>query len=85
MTKTAHDFLTEDVAYIHTHIPADFDDGDPENGPGTDGYDEFDLYEGDSHDIIMQRGKIVDMVLINWDEYRFFEQMGMTQRLFPSL
>jgi hypothetical protein len=72
MKATAHNFLTDQGAYVHTHIDADFDDGDPENGPGASGYDEYDLYEGDSHDLIFQHGMLVDMVLINWDEVRFF-------------
>jgi len=71
--KTAHDFLTDQGCYVHTHFDADFDDGDPENGPGTSGHDEYDLYEGDSHDIILQRGRLVDQVLIDWAQVRFFE------------
>jgi hypothetical protein len=74
---TLHELLTDQGAYIHSHIEADFDDGDPENGPGSYGHDAYDLYEGDSHDIIVQRGLIVDMQLINWDEYRFFDREGM--------
>jgi transposase len=35
-----------------------------------------DLYEGDSHDVILQRGLLVDLVQINWDEVRFFESFS---------
>jgi len=73
MKTQAHKFLTDQGAYVHTHIDADFDDGDPENGPGTGGYDAYDLYEGDSHDLIFQHGKLVDMILIDWAEFRFFD------------
>lgn len=68
-----HDLLTDQGAYIHTHIEADFDDGDPENGPGIYGHDAFDLYEGDSHDIIVQNGLIVDQQLIDWEWFDFME------------
>lgn len=35
------------LGYVHTHNEADFDDGDPENGPGTyGGHCAFDQYEG---------------------------------------
>lgn len=71
----AHTFLTDQGAYVHDHVEADFDDGDPENGPGSYGHEAFDCYEGDSHDIIIQRGLIVDTVLIDWNEVRFFEAM----------
>jgi hypothetical protein len=71
--SSAHDFLTDQGAYVHTHVDADFDDGDPENGPGTGGHDQYDLYEGDSHDLILQRGLLVDSMLIDWNEVRFFE------------
>jgi hypothetical protein len=70
---TAHEFLTNEGNYTHTHVDADFDDGDPENGPNGGGCDEYDLYQGDSHDIILQYGILVDQILINWDEYRYFE------------
>ena len=72
---TAHEFLTNEGAYTHEHVDADFDDGDAENGPGTWGHDEYDVYHGDSHEIVLQHGKLVDMVLINWDAVRFFEGM----------
>lgn len=71
---TAHEFLTDQGCYIHTHVDADFDDGDPENGPGSFGHDEYDLYEGDSHDIVLRRGLLVDMILIDWNDYRFWER-----------
>jgi hypothetical protein len=67
----AHEFLTDQGAYVHTHVEADFDDGDAENGPGVGGHDAYDLYEGDSHDIIFQRGRIMDLIPIDWDEVRF--------------
>lgn len=72
--SNAHTFLTDQGAYTHQHVDADHDDGDVENGPGTWGHDAFDVYGGDSHDIIVQRGLIVDLCPINWDEVRFFEE-----------
>lgn len=77
MSTAAHEFLTDQGAYVHTHIEAVFDDGDPENGPGTGGCDAYDVYGGDSHDIVIQCGKIVGVHPIDWDEYRFFERMNM--------
>lgn len=74
-SPTLHDLLTDQGAYIHTRIEADFDDGDVENGPGSWGHDAYDLYEGDSHDIIVQNGLIVDMAVIDWDLFRFMEGM----------
>jgi hypothetical protein len=57
MMKTqAHNFLPDEGACVHTHVDADFDDGDPENGPGSGGYDEYDLYEG-SHFSAWQVGR----------------------------
>jgi hypothetical protein len=78
--SSAHDFLTDQGAYVHTHVDADFDDGDPENGPGTGGHDQYDLYEGDSHDLILQRGLLVDSMLIDWNEVRFFEGFSDGER-----
>lgn len=73
---TAHDFLIDQGCYVHTHIEAEFDDGDPENGPGSyGGHPEYDVYEGDSYDLILQHGLLVDRVLIDWNEYRFFESL----------
>lgn len=74
--STLHELLTDQGAYIHTHIEADFDDGDAENGPGPYGHGPFDLYEGDSHDIIVENGLIVNMIAIDWDLARFFEGLA---------
>jgi hypothetical protein len=76
LPSTAHDFLTDEGAYVHSHVEADCDDGDVENGPNGGGAPAFDLYEGESHDIIMQDGLIVDMGLIDWDSVRFYEGMN---------
>jgi hypothetical protein len=57
--RTAHDFLTDQGSYIHTHVDADL---------GAGGYDEYDLYQGDTHNLIFQHGKWVDTV-----PFRFFE------------
>jgi hypothetical protein len=67
MKTQAHKFLTDQGCYVHTHMD------------GVGSYDEFDLYEGDSHDIILQRGKLVDQVLIDWDQVRFFENGGQNK------
>ncbi len=71
-----HKLLTDQGVCTHEHTEDDFDDGDPENGPGSGGHEAFDVYSCDSHDIIVQRGLIVDMQIIDWDEMRFFERMG---------
>ena len=76
METQAHNFLTDQGCYVHSHIDADFDDGDAENGPGSGGHDEYDRYEGDSHDIILQHGLWVDTALIDWDQVRFFESFS---------
>jgi hypothetical protein len=60
----AHDFLVDQGAYVHSHIDADRD------------HDKFDLYEGDSHDLIFQRGRWVDTELIDWDQVRAFESFS---------
>lgn len=74
---TAHEFLTNEGAYVHEHYDAEFDDGDAESGPGTWGHDEYDVYSGESHDIIFQHGRHVDTVLIDWNAERFFAGMQM--------
>ena len=72
----AHNFLTDQGAYVHTHYDAEFEDvGGPESGPMIYGHDAFDVYSGDSHEIIIQYGLLQDVQLINWDEVRFCEQM----------
>lgn len=44
----AHAFLTDQGAAVLDHQgDADFDDGDPENGPGTWGYPDYDCYLSD--------------------------------------
>jgi hypothetical protein len=40
-----HEHLTA-LGYIHTRREAEFDDGDPENGPGTWSCPAYDEYEG---------------------------------------
>jgi hypothetical protein len=48
----AHQFLTDQgAAVLVDQIEADFDDGDPENGPGTWGHPECDVYQSESHNI----------------------------------
>lgn len=72
----AHNFLTDEGAYVHQHIAAEFyDAGGPESGPMIYGHEAFDVYSGDSHEIIVVRGLLVDQQLINWDEVRILEQM----------
>lgn len=68
-----HQLLVDQGNYVHIHFEAEFDDGDPENGPGTWSSPAYDMYSGDSHDIIVQQGLIVDLQVIDWAEYRFFE------------
>jgi hypothetical protein len=45
LNPTVHSQLSA-LGYEHEHIPADFDDGDAENGPGTWGHPAFDTYTG---------------------------------------
>jgi hypothetical protein len=48
----AHRLLTDQGAVVFIeHIEADFDDGDVENGPGTRGHPECDVYQSESHNI----------------------------------
>lgn len=76
---TAHELLTDEGACTHFHVEADFDDGDVENGPGTWGHDECDVYESDSHVIVLRRGLLLDVELIDWDHVRWCEQMEASQ------
>lgn len=77
----AHEFLTNEGAYVHQHYEAEHDDGDVESGPGTWGHDEYDVYSGDSHELVLQRGILMDAVLINWDEVRFWEGIETEEAL----
>ena len=46
--------------YVFQPFPAEFDDGDPESGPGTDGCDAWDQYQGsDEYIIIDPSGHVV--------------------------
>ena len=59
---TAHTFLTDEGAYVHDHIEAEWDDGDAESGPGCGGHPAFDMYSGDSHDIVLnEKGIMLDL------------------------
>ena len=49
-----HDHLIA-IGYTFIPRPAEWDDGDPENGPGTGGYDEWDEYEGPAEYIAIDR------------------------------
>lgn len=52
-----HDHLVS-LGYLHTHENADFDDGDPENGPGTWSHPAFDMYEGpDEYVFVSEMGE----------------------------
>jgi hypothetical protein len=75
----AHCMLTDQGCFVHTHAEADFDDGDPENGPGTVGYPAFDVYEGDSHDLVIdQTGLIVHAEPIDWVLSIWLDQQVIT-------
>jgi hypothetical protein len=67
--------LTDEGSFVHTHFEAEVDDGDPENGPGMGFCDEFDMYEGESHDMVIDRsGLIVHSQVIDWAIVRFIEE-----------
>lgn len=38
------------------------------------GHDEFDIYTSESHQIVLQHGLLVEIIPIDWEEVRFFEQ-----------
>lgn len=73
-TSNTHNFLTDQGAYVHLHITAEWEDvGGPESGPVIVGHEAFDIYSGDSHEFVVQDGLIVDQAVIDWDAVRFFE------------
>lgn len=76
MPMTAHDFLTDEGAYVHEHVPESWYDGsDPENGPeDLQGGPAFDVYSGDSHDIFIQDGLIVHMSLRDFNEEDLYRE-----------
>lgn len=47
-----HRLLTES-GYTYIHFEAEFDDGDPENGPGTWGSPPFDEYSSETHRVVV--------------------------------
>lgn len=52
LNATAHTFLTDQgAAVLVEKADADFDDGDPENGPGHGGHPEYDHYVTDGAEI----------------------------------
>jgi hypothetical protein len=70
--KTAHDFLTDEGAYFHEHVPESWEEeGNTDNGPRLVGGPAFDVYSGDSHQIIIQGGVIVEMMPTKFFEYDF--------------
>jgi hypothetical protein len=61
------------LGYWHEHVEAEFDDGDPESGPGTWGHDAFDRYTGPDHYLYADETGILhveprDHVLEAWIE-----------------
>jgi len=60
----AHKFLTDQgAATLVYQGEADFDDGDPENGPGDWGYPDYDLYHSECQDIVIEwRGMFISDV-----------------------
>jgi len=55
VNPTAHRLLTDEGnAVLVEQGEPDFDDGDPENGPGSWGHPEYDQYQTDSHDIYIE-------------------------------
>lgn len=73
INQSAHDGLTA-LGYKHTHTPAEFDDGDAENGPGHGGHDAFDTYESDIDYVIIDvHGHFVHHELRDLSLERFLE------------
>lgn len=60
----AHRLLTDQgTAVLIEQGEADFDDGDPENGPGCGGHPEYDRYQDGSHDICIEwRGMFISEI-----------------------
>jgi hypothetical protein len=50
VNPAAHEFLTAN-GYTHQYYPPDYDDGDPENGPGTWGCPGYDLYTSEEDEV----------------------------------
>jgi hypothetical protein len=59
----AHEHLLS-CGYEHEYVPPDFDDGDPENGPGTWGYPGFDVYTSDEDQVFICENGTTDRGLI---------------------
>jgi hypothetical protein len=66
--QLAHDFLTDQGAYIHRRVEAYFEDGTLAVA--------YDVYEGDSHYLYID-GLLIGQYLIDWDQERFFESQDM--------
>jgi hypothetical protein len=75
--RRAHDFLTDQGAYTHEHVPESYEDyGDAENGPDLQGGPAFDAYEGESHCIIIgPSGLIEHQAERDWDFEKYCREM----------
>jgi hypothetical protein len=69
-----HQHMIE-MGYRHSYSPAEFDDGDAENGPGHGGHDEFDTYESaDDYVVIDARGHFAHHEKRDLELERFLDQ-----------
>jgi hypothetical protein len=57
-----HTHLVE-LGFTYTYYPPEFDDGDPENGPGTWGCPAFDEYEDATTRVIIDQEGHVEVTL----------------------
>lgn len=73
-----HRMLTDQGACVHEHEPDTFEDvGDAESGPELTGGPAYDRYTSESHEFIIDgTGTIVFSAPIDWDLWRFAEEMA---------
>jgi hypothetical protein len=81
-----HDMLTDQGACSHEHQPDSWEDtGDAETGPILEGGPAFDIYTSESHTFIIDAtGTVVDSELIEWDMWRFCEEMAKVHNEPPT-
>jgi hypothetical protein len=71
-----HDWLVE-LGYAFTPHPAEWDDGDAENGPGSGGCDDWDQYEGpDEYIIIEPSGRVAHRAARDLELEAFIDANG---------
>jgi hypothetical protein len=73
-----HDHLTA-LGYDFDPMPAEFDDGDPENGPGTGGHPPYDQYIGPDEFIMIEDGHVVHRAARDLDLERWIDGMNSVE------